>query len=174
MKETTTVQVYPDDAIVNRTIEEYGSFGWEVINNQRCQEFDGTDSSGTRHYSTFNKLTFTREKSEAWYEKVVEIEREYNTAKNTLKSYKNREPELTPLKLHGFVEVGLGIILFYFFIIPGVIYTIVRIAKKAKYKKQYEKELAEYKAVYPAKIRELEGKMAELRTHAERCISGKA
>lgn len=71
MKETKTVQVYPSDAIVNATIEEYGSFGWEVISNQRCQEYDGQtreyDGSLTKNYSTFNKITFTREKDSPWY-----------------------------------------------------------------------------------------------------------
>ena len=40
-RESKTVQVYPDDAIVNNTIAEYESFGWELISNQRCQEFTG-------------------------------------------------------------------------------------------------------------------------------------
>lgn len=59
-------------------------------------------------------------------------------------------------------------------IISGVIYTIVRASKKSKYKKEYEKELAEYEAVYPAKIKELNEKIAELRMHAEKLVSGKA
>ena len=58
-KETTTVQCYPSDSAVNRKIREYEAFGWELINNQRCNEDKGT-YGGCRHYSTFNKLTFTR------------------------------------------------------------------------------------------------------------------
>ena len=65
-KETKTVQCYPSDDKINAMVERYASFGWELINNQRCQEFTGqtfdSDGSSTSHYSTFNKLTFTREK----------------------------------------------------------------------------------------------------------------
>ena len=55
-KETTTVQCYPSDSAVNRKIREYEAFGWELINNQRCNEDKGT-YGGYRHYSTFNKLS---------------------------------------------------------------------------------------------------------------------
>ena len=80
-KETITVQVYPDDNVVNRTIAEYERFGWEVISNQRMQEFTGQtkygDGSSENHYSTFNKITFSRDKDAAWYEEVRECERQY-------------------------------------------------------------------------------------------------
>ncbi|MCH5158477.1 MAG: hypothetical protein J1F33_04685 [Clostridiales bacterium] len=81
-RETKTVQCYPDDKIVNEKISQYEAFGWELINNQRCQEFDGQsrdiyDGSTVNHYSTFNKLTFTRDKSEPWYGEVVKLESEF-------------------------------------------------------------------------------------------------
>lgn len=90
-RETTTVQCYPDDDIINKRIKEYEAFGWELINNQRCQEYDGTTSSSnfdgsttvTRHFSTFNKLTFSHDKSAAWYSKIVDMEQEYKRLKNT-------------------------------------------------------------------------------------------
>ena len=177
MKETKTIQVYPDDAIVNATIDEYGSFGWEVISNQRCQEYEGQthgiDGSSTKHYSTFNKITFTREKSAAWYDEVSDLEKEYNTAGDTLRSYKNRKPVLRKTKTEGFIAFGCGFILYTMFVLPGVIYTIVHFSAKSKYKKQYKKELSEYEAVYPAKIRELESRQAELRARSEKLILGK-
>ena len=46
--------------------------------------------------------------------------------------------------------------------------------QKSKYKKEYGRELAEYEAVYPAKIKQLNEKIAELRIHAEKLISGNA
>ena len=174
MKETKTVQVYPSDDIVNATIEEYGSFGWEVINNQRCQEYDGqtrgVDGSVTNHYSTFNKITFTREKGAPWYEEVAQLEKEYNTTGDTIKTYRNRKPVLS----QSGGSVFVGAFLYMLWIIPGIIYTVVCCCKKSKYKKQYEKESAEYYAVYPAKISELEAKQAELRARAEKCVMGKA
>ncbi|MBD5632207.1 MAG: hypothetical protein HDP34_03140 [Clostridia bacterium] len=179
MKETKTVQVYPDDDIVNDTIGEYESFGWEVVGNQRCQEYEGQThdiitGSSTKHYSTFNKITFTREKDAQWYDEVSQIEREYTVLKDTVKNYKNCKPVLKTPQPDGVVVVALGFMCYCFWIIPGVIYTIVRASKKSKYKKEYEKELADYKAVYPAKIKELNEKTAELRARAEKLVSGKA
>ena len=175
MKETKTIQVYPDDNIVNATIGEYESFGWEVVGNQRCQEYNGqthgVDGSTTNHYSTFNKITFTREKSSPWYEEVSQIEREYNVLNDTIQTYKNAKPVLSKTS-EG--SILLGVFLYCLWIIPGVIYTIVRISKKSKNRKEYEKELAEYNAVYPAKIKDLNEKTAELRIRAEKLISGKA
>lgn len=175
MKETKTIQVYPDDNIVNATIGEYESFGWEVVGNQRCQEYNGqtrgVDGSTTNHYSTFNKITFTREKSSPWYEEVSQIEREYNVLSDTIQTYKNAKPVLSKTS-EG--SILLGVFLYCLWIIPGVIYTIVRISKKSKSKKEYEKQLAEYFAVYPAKIKELEEKTSELRIRAEKLVSGKA
>ena len=71
-KETTTTQCYPDDGIVNETIRKYEAFGWELIGNQRCQE------ETSYSYKTFNKLTFSREKSSAWYKEVTEMEIKYD------------------------------------------------------------------------------------------------
>ena len=179
MKETKTVQVYPDDNIVNDTIEEYGSFGWEVISNQRCQEFEGQtrdiyDGSTKNHYSTFNKITFTREKSSTWYEGVSQLEKEYNGLKDTIASYKSRKPVLRKPRPQGSMGVALGFLCFAFYIVPGIIYVIVRGCLKSKYKKQYNKELYDYESVYPAKIRELNGRMTDLRVNAERLVLGKA
>ena len=179
MKETKTIQVYPSDSIINATIEEYGSFGWEVIGNQRCQEYEGTTydivgGSSTKHYSTFNKITFTREKLSPWYEEVSLLEKEYNSTKDTVKSYQSYRPVLRKPKPEGGMGIALGFMLYCFYLVPGIIYTIVRACKKSKYKKQYNKALADYEAVYPAKISQLNGKLAELRTRAEKCIFEKA
>ena len=181
MKETKTIQVYPDDNLVNTTIEEYASFGWEVINNQRCQEYDrqtyGANGSVTNHYSTFNKITFTREKSSPWYEEVTQLEKEHAELQNTIEKYKAKKPVLMPPKRSGTGDIVLCVFLYLLYIIPGVIFTIVICCANSKYKKymkQYDKETAEYNAVYPAKIKDLENKKADLRTRAEKRILGKA
>ncbi|MDE6676304.1 MAG: hypothetical protein K2K12_01145 [Clostridia bacterium] len=177
MKETKTVQVYPDDAIVNAKIEEYESFGWEVVGNQRCQEYEGQtygiDGSSTKHYSTFNKVTFTREKDSPWYSEVTQLEKEYHALKDTAETYQAVKPVLRKTKTEGFIAFGCGFILYMLFFVPGVIFTIVHFSAKAKYKKRYKKELAEYESEYPAKIRDLNNKCLELRARAERCVSGK-
>ncbi|MDE6691310.1 MAG: hypothetical protein K2K04_04995, partial [Clostridia bacterium] len=83
------------------------------------------------------------------------------------------KPVLRQPAPEGAMGVLLGVFLYFFYLVPGIIYTIVRCSKKSKYKKAYEKELAEYNAVYPAKIKELNGKLADLRIRAANCISKK-
>ena len=174
MRITKTVQVYPSDDIVNATISENASFGWEVIGNQRCQEYDGQTrdfitGSSTSHYSTFNKITFSRENSLPWYDAVTKLETEYYVLKNKAQYYRDLEPELKKLKSNGVLAVFL-----YIYIVPGIIYSIVRACLKSKYKKQYQAALARYRAEYPAKIEELNREAAELRKCAENYISGRA
>ncbi|MDE7082462.1 MAG: hypothetical protein K2O89_02000 [Clostridia bacterium] len=178
MKETKTVQVYPSDSVVNATIREYGSFGWEVINNQRCQEFDGQtrgiDGSVVNNYSTFNKITFTREKNSAWYEEVSQMEKEYYALKDTSKTYAAQQSVLRKPSPQGAMGVLLGVLLYFMYIFPGIIYTVVRCSAKSKYKKQYEKELADFETVYHAKIRELNDRQEEIIAQAEKCIREKS
>lgn len=55
--QTKTIQFYPDDAEINRVMRAAGKLGWNVISNQRCQEYHGGN------IATFNKVTFQRDKS---------------------------------------------------------------------------------------------------------------
>ncbi len=179
MRVTKTVQVYPSDDIVNATISENQSFGWEVIGNQRCQEYDGQTrdfitGSTTNHYSTFNKITFSRENSAPWYDEVTKLESEYYILSDTAKNFENYRPVLRKVKPDGAIGVMLGIYLYLMGIVPGIIYSVVRSCKKSKYKKQYRAALAAYEEEYPAKIAELNRKTAEIRRRAENCISGRA
>ncbi len=69
-RETKVVQSHPDREM--QTINFYQKFGWEVIGNQRCQE---EEKRGDTWYTiTFNKITFSREKSEPWYDRVSQLE----------------------------------------------------------------------------------------------------
>lgn len=91
-KETKTIQLYPDDNIINEAMAIYGDFGWEVISNQIMQKFDGSDSDGSKNYSTFNKLTFSREKSAPWYSQVVELERQYYAEQDKIETIIAQQP----------------------------------------------------------------------------------
>ena len=71
MKETKTIQCYPNDREINETIATYNDFGWELVSNQHCQTED------SEKYYTFNKLTFNREKASPWYKAVCDIEMDY-------------------------------------------------------------------------------------------------
>ena len=180
MKETKTIQVYPDDVIVNETISEYESFGWEVVGNQRCQEYDGqthgTDGSLTNHYSTFNKITFSREKSAPWYEEVVKLEKEHNTLEDTCSKYRKAKPTCYPPKRAEGTDYFFCVLCYLALVLPGIIFTIVICVANAKYRKymkRYDERVAEYERVYPAKIKELTEQQMELRRQAELCISKK-
>ena len=123
MKESKTVQCYPSDSAINEMIAVYNDFGWELTGNQRCREDDGTYGD-TQYYKTFNKLTFAREKSEPWYEKVSELENKYHTWEYL---YNNTEqPE-------GFNKRNLSLI------ILGPIGWIILIAYAASTKKKLKK-----------------------------------
>lgn len=54
-RETKTIQMYPDDDAINQAISLWENFGWEVIGNQRCQEFKKQDSDGTQHLKLSTK-----------------------------------------------------------------------------------------------------------------------
>ena len=165
MRETKTVQVKPDDEIVNNTIKEYESFGWEVLNNQRCQEQEVR--GGLIYFVTFNKITFTREKSTPWYDEVTQLEKQHNEINNTIETYKDAEPEYSPVEIY----ISVSILLFLLGIIPGIIYLTVLISKKKEKRKAFEKELEYYNATYPAKIQKAKDEQAELRIQAEKCIN---
>lgn len=102
-RETTTVQCYPSDEKINATIRQYESFGWELIGNQRCQEYEGSYGTVDR-YSTFNKLTFSREKNKPWYEEVSRLERECN---RLLNKKPVRPPDDSPSKFRYFIAIFL-------------------------------------------------------------------
>ena len=157
-KETKTVQCYPDDNKVNAMIEQYGSFGWELINNQRCQEYEGTTSDGYRHWSTFNKLTFQREKSSPWYGKVVDLENQHDSIMNS----KPKDYSISPSKYLLIFGILFGLLFgipfvvcvfdsrvpFYISAALGglfaiaVVLLIVYIVKQVKCKKAHEEYLS--------------------------------
>lgn len=76
-KETKTVQLYPDDNLINREVEIWNAFGWELLSNQMVQLNKGSDVNGNIKYESFNKLTFTREKNEVWYNEIIVLEDKY-------------------------------------------------------------------------------------------------
>ena len=92
-KESKVVQVYPSDAKVQESMDENAIFGWEVINNQKFQEFTHSSIglfSNTNHYSTYVKITYQRERSESWYPRVAELEKEYESLNNKIRRLRRR------------------------------------------------------------------------------------
>lgn len=155
MKETKTVQCYPSDSAINEMTALYSDFGWELISNQRCKELDSR-TDNYEYYNTFNKLTFTREKASPWYAQVCELEKQYYAASTMYKSTAQPEkPEFNKACL----------ILFVFWLIPGIIYCISYGAKKKKYEKameEWEANTRKHQQEYGETMRNCRKKASEL------------
>lgn len=133
-KETKSIQCYPSDSVINDTITRWETWGWELISNQRCQEFTSQDADGTKHYETFNKLTFSRDKDASWYKELVVLEDEFNSLAAAVETEKSNEP-VCPSQPTKDISVPFAVFLFLIYIIPGVIYLI---SANRKYKKECE------------------------------------
>lgn len=158
-KETKTIQCYPNDYIINERIKRYEAFGWELINNQRCQESGGS-IGGYQQVSTFNKLTFTREKSAPWYNEVAELENRYDSLMNSEPYQKKPSKVLLLASILALIfAVGmliptLAMLSAGFMIIPGVpgiVFLLLDVVlfvlygvKKSRYKKEYKERMREW------------------------------
>ncbi|MDE7164155.1 MAG: zinc-ribbon domain-containing protein [Clostridiales bacterium] len=194
-KETKTVQCYPDDSKINAEIKRYEAFGWELINNQRCQEYEGS-YDGYKHWSTFNKLTFQRDKGASWYGEVTALERDYENKETECKRYKYLKPSepnndttifgvfLTLFALIvmaggvlnillAFMEIGydLGLYLGLIFIALGIMRFVGRALIKKSKKKKYDVAYAEWSSTYNPKISAAEKEMNGIMEKAEALIN---
>ena len=165
-KETQTIQCYPNDNEINSTIRQWERWGWELISNQRCQEFVKQDPDGTKHYETFNKLTFSRDKDASWYKELISLEAEYDNVCHEVDREREKEPKV-PSKPYFYINLLCALVLLFIFIVPGVIYIAFRIMKYVKEKKDYEAMLKEYRIQHENwkksnKIKELQAREDEI------------
>ncbi len=130
MRETKIIQVYPSDYAIEKAIKEWESFGWEMTGNQRYSDensvylpYLGTETTTT----TYNKLTFSREKSSQWYPEVKRLEEEYEEVQRRISSIMNEKPVK---KGWGFLDV-----LTVYLPVPLISFIVYQIVKKVKYKK---------------------------------------
>lgn len=86
--ETKIVQVNNNPATINRSNEEWGSFGWNVLSVQVTHSQDTkTYSKGMDYYTgdrtvetttiNYATITYQRDKSMPNYSRIVELENEY-------------------------------------------------------------------------------------------------
>lgn len=167
-RESITVQCYPSDSAVNAMVARYEAFGWELIGNQQFQENQGSgydvwQGSVTR-YSTYNKLTFSREKSAPWYHKVTELDRQCKQKEDEVRHMKGLEP--TKPEFHNIVGVFLGVIGIWTLFIPFIIYMSVRRSKN----KNYEKSLRLWHKTYDEKIAAEEREIESIKAQARRLV----
>lgn len=185
-RETKTVQVYPDDAKINATISFWENFGWEVINNQRCQEFTKQDSDGTQHYSTFNKITFSREKSSPWYNKVAQLESEYISTEKELESKSKagnpfKKPSIIPhligMVILAFLAFKLlpglaGEIVTYIGIAVGALLPIVIYIIRITNYNKHKDEMKERQAKWDNEVQRMRSRLNQILNEADQLING--
>lgn len=154
MKETKTIQCYPNDREINETIAAYNDFGWELVSNQLCQTED------SQKYYTFNKLTFSREKSEPWYKEVCDLEIKYYAVKSKYDALSTPpvKPEMPNAALALLLLLGLGLL----------ILGIWALSINSKHKKA----VAEWEARNREALPPLVKKMNALRAQASALING--
>lgn len=185
-RESTTVQCYPSDDIVNETVARYEAFGWELTSNQRCQETQGGEydywkGQNVTHYSTFNKLTFSRDKDASWYRQAAALEQKYNAKSAEIDRLRNSQPSKpnTEDTLPSVVRVFIPLALFVFTSILLWIPLFVYLGKRSKSKKNaailqenYKRDLAQWHTENDTKITEIKREMEALRAEAQNVICG--
>jgi len=143
--ESTSVKVSPIEE--EETIQTYEMFGWELVSSQTV---DNTDSHLENHMGTlysvtqstnYVKLVFKRDKNKPNYNRIVELEQEYDFSNPP-------DPPVQP----GLVLPGIGLFLlvlglysYKFFLIWSIPFIAVFVIKWMKYKNKNE-EYQEQKA----------------------------
>lgn len=129
-KESKVMQVYPNDQKVQAAMDTNAIFGWEVTGNQKFQEYTGQTRSGnttTRHFSTYVKLTFSREKSAPWYSRVVSLENEWYGINTRMDALWKDKPTRKILRL---VLIFFGMWLLSTILGVGVVKQFIKMPKR--------------------------------------------
>ncbi len=137
MKEITEICLSYVDTDLHDTVELMGCWGWEFVSNHN------------------DRVTFCREKDAPWYEEVRSLERQYNELQECIDAHDS------PAQITG-ADIFLGVILCIFWIVPGVVYLLLRVnGNKRRWKKKWGSFILESKekqASLLAYAKELQGK----------------
>lgn len=120
--EESKLKVYGEDYL--RVISAKESFGWKL---------NGTKKNKPKKYKTY-KIEFTRPVNLPYRERLVELEKMYFNKESTRKTFYQTD----------FLNY---ILLYLLAIIPGLIYTIVKVHSKKKIKK-YNENITKAQQVY--------------------------
>ena len=168
-RESVTIQCYPSDNEVNNTIASYERFGWELVSNQRCQEFTGqtsySDGSSTEHYSTFVKLTFSRDKDAKWYKEVASLEQSYYNLREEYQRLQRTEPS-SP-RMNGWLFLPC---LFF----PPIIIAVLPLALILHMgkKKKYKTALSKWETETAGKFQDINNEIKSVLARADNAIAG--
>ncbi len=161
MRETKIIQVYPSDYAIEKAIKEWESFGWEMTDNQRFSDkssvtlpYVGTETTTT----TYNKLTFSREKSSPWYPEVKRLEEEYESVTGQTSAIMRNKPQKKGIGFLDFVTIYLPV--------PLISFVVYQIVKKSKFKKATKTFEADSKA----KLEQLDAKAESIRNTAKKIV----
>ncbi|MDE7182291.1 MAG: hypothetical protein K2O41_04570 [Clostridia bacterium] len=162
MKETKIIQVYPSDSAIEKAIKEWEAFGWEMTDNQRYSDkssvtlpYLGTETTTT----TYNKLTFSREKSSSWYSEVKQLEEEYEAIKGNISSIMYNKPRKKGIGFLDFLTIYLPV--------PLISFVVYQIIKKARFKKATKR----FEENSRSKLQELNSKADAVKNSAEKIVN---
>ncbi|MDE5729487.1 MAG: hypothetical protein K2I20_04880 [Clostridia bacterium] len=162
MRETKIIQVYPSNSAIENAINEWQSFGWEMTDNQRFSDKQDLWSpvGTTVRTTTYNKLTFSREKSSPWYSEVKSLENQYEAVQHKISAVMREKPVKK--------ELGYSVLdwVTLFLPIPFISFIVYQIIKSVKFKKA----LKRYESTSRAKLNELDEKATNIRRAAQKII----
>lgn len=180
-RESITVQCYPSDSAVNKKVKQYEAFGWELIGNQKIKESTGSvmgvDGNTYENFSTYVKLTFSREKSSEWYNEVTALERRHDEKMDECKRMRDEYPVAdfaeNEILDSALARVVAPVLLFFvsacLLFIPFIIYMRVMSKRKKKKIAYHEAERAWHNK-YDAAINKLETEAESIRAEATEVI----
>lgn len=162
MRETKIIQVYPSDSAIEKAIKEWESFGWEMTDNQRHSDKQDLWYPGgtTVRTTTYNKLTFSREKSSPWYSEVKSLEEQYEAVQRDISAVTSQKPEK---KKYGTACLDWVTLIVPIPFISHIVYLIIKNAK-------YKKELKRYESTSKARLNELNEKAKDICRAAQKII----
>lgn len=165
--ETRIVQVKNEPAVINRTNEAWSKWGWSVLSvqvthSQNTKTYqDGwqygssemTVETTTINYAT---ITYQRDKEMRNYTQIATLQNEYETVEERIEeSLKSRYEQLEKLKPPADAEYNFGclsfiimIVLFIFYIVPGIIYLRYKYKQRKKAESYDKAEIARMQAEY--------------------------
>ena len=165
--ETRIVQVKNDPAVINRSNEAWGQWGWSVLSiqvthSQNTKTYqDGlqygssevTVETTTINYAT---ITYQRDKAMPNYIQIAQLQNEYETVEERVEeSLKSRYEKLEALKPPEDAEYNFGCldliitaVLFIFYVVPGIMYLRYKRKQRLKAESYDKAEIARMQAAY--------------------------
>ena len=162
MRETKIIKVYPSDSAIEKAINEWESFGWEMTDNQRFSNKEDLWFPGgtTVKTTTYNKLTFSREKSSPWYSEIKLLEEQYEAVQRDISAIINQKPEK---KKYGYSFLDWLTLIFPIPFFSHIVYLIIKNIV-------YKKKLKRYESMSRARLNELDQKGKDIRRAAKKIV----